>query len=345
MKSAYYLKRIEQMQKRLEGKAYLIEESVDLFYLTGLTLSAGRLLILPEKAVLFVDGRYINACKESSPIPVELDSISTFQKHLGSLPLFFDPEKMSYARVEKLRKTHSATPSQNPIKELRLIKDELELHALQKSADLLYEGFLYLKTELKEGVSEVELARAFEIFCLKNGAEKLSFDPIIAFGPDSAMPHHRAGSKRLESNQIVLIDIGVVVDRYCSDMTRVVFFGTVSDEILELEDVVRRSQEAALALCTPGTPLGDVDAAARAIMAQSGLEDLYLHTLGHGVGLEIHEYPRLKKGGDDAALLLMPGMVVTIEPGLYKAGIGGVRIEDTIVITEEGYQFITTHDL
>jgi Xaa-Pro aminopeptidase len=208
---------------------------------------------------------------------------------------------------------------------------------MKKSAALVWKGFEHIRRSLKVGVTEKELALSFEIFCRKQGAEKLSFDPIIAFGKNTAYPHYRAGDVKLKKDQLVLIDIGVVVDHYHSDMTRTVFFGNPDPRLVLLETVVKKAHAAALKLCKVGTKVGDLDKAARQVIEKAGLKELILHSLGHGIGLETHEFPRLKYKGEDQSTLLQEGMVITIEPGLYLPGVGGVRYEDTIVITSKGY--------
>jgi Xaa-Pro aminopeptidase len=187
-------------------------------------------------------------------------------------------------------------------------------------------------------VVEKELAKRFEIFCLENGAEGLSFSPIIAFGPNSAMPHYRSQDAQLKKGDVVLIDIGVVCDGYHSDMTRVLFFEQEDPYLSKLYEIVKRAQHSALQMCRPGTKMGQLDRAARSVMKEEGVEELFIHSLGHGIGLEVHEFPRIKFDGEDKDVVLETGMVFTVEPGLYVPGTGGVRYEDTILITDAGYE-------
>jgi Xaa-Pro aminopeptidase len=319
----------------------LIENPLDLFYLTGLQLSLGVLVILPKKAQLFVDGRYIEFAKKNSPSPVQLLSKEAVAAYLKSRPsLAFDSQFTTVYRSEQLKKLYAGKliGIPQPLKELRAVKNLAELKAMVKSAKLLWNGFEHIRRGLKAGVTEKELALSFELFCLKAGAEKLAFDPIIAFGKNSAYPHYRPGNAKLKKDDIVLIDIGVVVDRYHSDMTRTIFFGKPDSRLVVLESVVKKAHAAALSLCKKGAKVGDLDKAARHVIEKAGLGKLILHSLGHGIGLETHEFPRIKFQGEDHEVILQDGMVITIEPGLYLEGAGGIRYEDTIVITEKGYR-------
>lgn len=347
MSSPNFIKRLDLLQKQLAKfgvDSCIVQNPVDLYYLTGLSLSLGTLLLADQHATLFVDGRYIQSAQENSPVPTMLmgeKNTHSFIKRHPLKKLAFDAQTTSYQQYEKLKKLlpqAKLVPQDGLLKEIRLIKDAHEQKALRRSAKLLWQGFQHLKKKIKAGVTEEGLALEFETFCRKEGAEKLAFDPIIAFGPNSAMPHHRAGKSVLKKGDLVLIDIGVVVDQYRSDMTRTLFFGPPDPLLAKWRAIVKRSHDAALKICKPGAKLGALDAAARAEMAKEGVESYYLHSLGHGVGLEIHEYPRIKFDNEDKNLLLKPGMVITIEPGLYFAGKGGIRYEDTVIVTRAGYE-------
>ncbi len=333
MRSENYLNRISKVQKNLKEwdvDGCLIENPTDLFYLTGMQLSSGILLVFPQKVTLFVDGRYSGWAKKHAPVGVAL-----LDQFPSNKTLAFDSQKTTVDRAKSLK--GNLKPIPQLLKQIRSIKDGDELKKLQKSGKLLWKGYQYIRRKLKEGISEKELALEFEIFCLKNGAEKLAFDPIIAFGENSAYPHYRAGKIRLKKGDIVLLDLGIVVDHYHSDMTRTVFFGKPDSRLLLLDAVVRKAHGAALKICKPGTKIGDLDLAARKVIEKAGLQNLIQHSLGHGIGLETHEYPRIKYQGEDGSAQLEEHMVITIEPGLYMPGVGGVRYEDTLMITRTGY--------
>jgi Xaa-Pro aminopeptidase len=209
---------------------------------------------------------------------------------------------------------------------------------MRNSANLLWRGFEFIQSSLKVGVTEKEISKKFEIFCLEQGGEGLSFEPIIAFGASSAMPHYRSQNVPLTADRIVLVDIGVKLDGYHSDMTRCLFFGKEDPYLSRLYEITQKAQRSALAECRPGQTVKQIDLAARHVYKKEGVEELFVHSLGHGIGLEVHEYPRIKFDTEDKDLVLEEGMVFTVEPGLYVPGVGGVRYEDTIVITSDGYE-------
>lgn len=331
--------RIYKLQQLLGTEAALIENPLDLFYLTGLDLSAGKLLVTKTSALLLVDSRYIEMASEQTLIPVQLDHNIKLDSFLrGTSGLRIDSKNISYARFLQLRSLLPYTELIADFPFLRSIKDSDEIALMKKSAALNWKGFKYIQKQLCIGVTEKELAKRFELFCLQEGAQKLAFDPIIAFGKHTAMPHYRPRDIPLQKGDAVLIDIGVVVDHYHSDMTRVVFFEAEDPEIKRLYTLVQRAHNSALALCRPGTPVKQLDQAVRSLFRQEGLEPLFTHSLGHGIGLQTHEFPLIRESGDDRDVLLQPGMTFTIEPGLYMPGTGGVRYENTVLITESGVE-------
>lgn len=314
---------------------FLCENVVDIFYLTGMQLSLGRLLVLPKSTILFVDGRYLSDARKKAHCTVRQLSDEALSRAVkGAKVLGFDTQT-SYARVKALKTLKTRLKGlQRPIKALRAVKDVSELRLIRESAQLLWKGFLHAKKCLKVGIEEQEVALEFEFYCRKKGAEGVSFDPIIAFGTHTALPHYHTGSRRLKKGDIVLMDLGVKLKGYASDMTRTFFFGEGKRELKTLMRVVEQSKKAALELCAPGVALCELDAAARQVMKQAGFEKHFLHSLGHGIGLDVHELPNFR----DEQGVLEPGMVITIEPGLYLAGKGGVRLEDMVIVTKSGYE-------
>ncbi len=329
---------------------FLIENPLDLFYLTRLKLSAGHLLVAPFETALFVDGRYIEvAQKNSKQMRVLLANDKEqklFVKEQGVTEIFFDSAKTSCEKFWQLEKLYDLPLKPRPglVKKLRAIKTKEEIAKLEKSASLAYAGYQHILGKLKAGVTEKELALFFKIFCLEKGAETVSFEPIIAFGKNSALPHHQSGETKLKRGDTLLLDLGTQLEGYASDMTRTHFFGRPDPELYRLYQVVRASQKAALALCKPGRKIGDLDKAARKKMAEAGVESLFVHSLGHGIGLEVHEFPLIKQKGPDALSFLQEGMAITIEPGLYLTGKGGIRYEDTILITPSGFRNLYPQD-
>lgn len=334
------MKRIELLQKKLsfgDLDSILIENPVDLLYLTGLKLSRGRLFIFPGQAELWVDGRYFTYASETAPCPVRLwDKQST----LPGGRIGFDSAFTTVDGWETLRREAHQTdwcPKHKPLKEMRAVKDEAEISLLRKAADLTWKGIEQMKRSLRVGVSEKEIAWEFEQFVRPRGASALSFEPIVAFGKNSALPHHRASNDRLERDQIVLFDVGAVFDNYSGDATRVYFFGTPDPQLKKMYAWVREAHLAARMRVRIGETVQAVDGAAREVFKREGVEKFFIHSLGHGIGLETHEFPLLRSDGPDANFELQKNMVFTIEPGLYLPLKGGVRLEDTGFVDENGF--------
>ncbi len=354
------LQKVQNYIKGVDCDALLINDPVNLFYMTGLELSIGKLLIFRNGANLFVDGRYFERCQKISPFPVFLSEKTSLGERLANPDL--PPIKtlgfcvgetnyqtfLSYEKsIQELRQYSNGkrkttlVPLDRPIQQIRSIKEPDEIASLQQAAELGSAGFDYVCTLLKEGITEEEVALELEIFWKRKGGKKVAFDPIIAFGSNSSMPHYRAGTSRLKKGDPVLVDIGVNLQHYHSDMTRMIFFGTPPEQISVIHSVVQHAQQHALSICKPGVLIGDVDNAARSFIEEQGYGENFTHSLGHGVGLEIHELPALRNIPPFHTVPLKPGMVFTIEPGIYIPGVGGVRIEDTIVITDDGYKNLT----
>jgi Xaa-Pro aminopeptidase len=355
--------RLINLQKALKAiscDALIVDDPINLYYLTGMQLSTGLLLAYSKGAYLIVDNRYSENCKKNCPFPVLL--AESDQKTLVHLllnecssvkTLGFSMEDTTYKSYLDLQKCIESIPDRSinlkpvssPLKKLRAIKDAQEIEVLQAAAKLGSEGYDYVCTLLKEGISESEVAAELEIFWKRHGGKGLAFEPIIAFGANSSMPHYRAGDTKLKKGDIVLIDIGVNFKHYHSDMTRVVFFGDVDPELKKIYAIVKEAQQAALNLCKPGTLIGSLDQTAREIIAAKGYGERFTHSLGHGVGLEIHEWPMLRNAAPFKDVPLQAGMVITIEPGIYLPGKGGVRLENTVVITDEGYVDLTKREV
>lgn len=359
-----FMKRIAKLQKLLQDlnvDALLVDDPINTFYLTGLQLSAGKLLISKQASMLFVDGRYIEACKKNSPVPVMLSKPSNesilewlnnpgiqslgFNTDVTSYKAFLDLQALLNQATERFNKKIHLIPVENPVKQLRLIKDESELAIMREAGEWGSKGYDYVATLLKEGITEEEVANSLELYWKEKGIKATSFDPIIAFGVNSSMPHYRAGNTKLKKGDAVLIDIGVQYKHYASDMTRVIFFGNPHPDMIKIYQIVKDAQQAALMICRPGITVGAVDSAARDLIANKGYGDYFTHSLGHGVGLEIHESPALRNDAVNGKIVLEAGMVITIEPGIYLPGIGGVRLEDAIAITQTGYENLTNRSL
>lgn len=345
-----FIERITSLQKLFptwQIHALIVEHPIDVFYFTGLQMSAGRLIIGLTTSRLFVDGRYLGIAKSKSPIPVEESSEETqkqFTAQNGIQNIGFDSASMTYDQYKRLEKLFCNDSEESrliaisaPSKDIRAIKTEEECEKMRASAHLTESAMRYVfENVLKEGVTEKECAWEFEKYCRERGAEKMAFDPIIAFGENASYPHHHSSDRRLQSGDPVLIDVGCVVDGYASDVTRTRWSKKVPQEFAKIHEITLLAQKAALNLCFPGTFVCDLDLAARKVMRQAGVEELFVHSLGHGIGLETHEFPRISLKGEDRDTKLQEGMVITIEPGLYVEGICGVRHEDTVIIRAEG---------
>lgn len=346
------IKSLQELIKRADGGIFYLEDKINLFYLTGLDLSAGILAVGEKEANLFVDSRYIEVCREHSPISVSLVEAATVEHVLAHSffksvqTLSFDSVHTTYQHFKKMeeatqRSQMKLVPLEDPVSTLRLIKDPTELRLLKEAAALGSSGYDYVLTLLKEGITEEEIALELEVFWRRSGGKSLAFESIIAFGANSSKPHYRPGKNPLKKGDTVLIDIGVNCNYYHSDMTRVVFFGEPHSQMLQIYQIVKDAQQAALDLCRPGILIGDLDKAARQHIAACGFGDYFSHGLGHGVGLEIHEAPWVRNRPPHNNLPLQPGMVITIEPGIYLPGMGGVRIEDCVAITDMGHDNLT----
>lgn len=352
MNYALRLGKLQKIIATLNCDVLLIEHPTHLYYLTGLEVSAGKLFVSSSSACLFVDGRYIDYCQTQtlySVLPANESVIEDYLIEQSWYIIGFDKTFTSYQRFQELIQmverissiltvSMRIEPIDSCIKQLQRIKDTDEIRLLKEAAKLGFEGFLHIQALITTGITELELATELEIFWKKRGSSGVAFEPIIAFGSNSAMPHHHATSTILKMNCPVLIDCGVILNHYRSDMTRTLFFGSVSDEIKNIYKIVQEAKEKAMALCKPGTAVFQLDHAARNWIESKGYGKHFTHSLGHGIGLDTHEAPILRQTGIDRNTLLEEGMVITIEPGIYLQGLGGVRLEDTIAITASGYE-------
>ncbi len=343
------LSRLQQKMADLGIRCLLVEQPLSLFYLTGLHLSAGQLLLTPSHSILLVDGRYLEAAHRQKRIPVEKQgpqSVRGWCKDHAVRNLTVVADHTTLARAKALEADLAQDLIRldsiaDPVASLRRIKDEEEITYLRKAAQLTAIGIAYAESLLSEGVSESQIALEMEIFWRRSGGEKLAFDPIIAFGSNSSMPHYRAGFTQLGQHDAVLIDAGVVIHGYHGDCTRFFPRHQCPPQLMAAHAAVQEAQLAAIQAVRPGCPLGRLDSIAREVLRRHSLEVYFTHSLGHGIGLEIHESPRIKEDGPDASMLCQTGMVFTIEPGVYLPGIGGVRLEETILVTDHGCEVLT----
>jgi Xaa-Pro aminopeptidase len=327
----------------LGSDGFLLTRLPNVRYATGFTGSNGQVLITPDGAPFFTDGRYTEQARHEVPdlerityVDGFVESVVAAARSLGVGRLGFESDGLTFRTYEQLRaaaKGIELVPVSGEVERQRWVKDPDELAALERAQGATDEAFDAVLARLRDGVSERELAFELEAEMRRAGAERPGFDTIVAFGEHAAEPHHEPTGRTLSRGDVVKMDFGGLVDGYHADMTRTVAFGEPPDRLRDVHDLVRSAQQAGIDAVRVGATGAEVDAAARSVIEAAGLGEHFTHGLGHGVGLEIHEGPRLGRGSDDA---LPAGAVVTVEPGVYLPGVGGVRIEDMVEVTEQG---------
>lgn len=344
--------RVRREISRHRADALLVTKLVNLRWLTGFSGSAGMLLILPRRSVLITDGRYresasaeladarVDAELAVTSAPGEVLSELTREEELGCVAAEADDLSWASAQVADASWFPDAelVPTTGLIESLREVKESAEIARAEAAAGIADAALAEVVPMLRAGATEVEVAVALESAMRRLGAEEPAFDTIVASGPNSAVPHHRPTGRVIEQGDLVVIDMGATVDGYRSDMTRTFVIGEPSDTAGRLLEVVAAAQAAGVEEVVAGRPCRDVDAAARRVVAEAGWAEAFVHPTGHGVGLEIHERLRLAATSDDT---LAVGHVVTVEPGVYLPGFGGVRIEDTVEVTGTGCRRLT----
>ncbi|QGG97047.1 M24 family metallopeptidase [Actinomarinicola tropica] len=346
------LRRVEVLRGALDGvaDAMLLTKLVNVRWLTGFTGSAGMLLVGPRRLLLVTDGRYreqaeeqlgdvgVDAEIEITSSPAEL--LRSASSGWGTVALEADDVTWSMERQAATEWFPAAelVPTSGLVEELRAVKDGAELDRIAAAAAIADDALAGVASQLGNRPSEAEVATELEAAMRRAGAEGPAFETIVAAGPHSAQPHHHPGSRRIERGDLVVIDMGAMVDGYRSDMTRTFCIGEPSAEQRRLLDVVEAAHDAGVAAARPGARTADVDAAARSVVRAAGWAEHFVHPTGHGLGLEIHEPLRLSATSDAT---LAAGHAVTVEPGVYLPGLGGARLEDTLEITPGGNRALT----
>lgn len=347
--------------------ALLVTHAPDVRYLSGFTGSSGALAITAGRSALFTDGRYAaQARAEADGVRVVIGNRSPalqaveWMAAAGVKRCGFDPGQTSVAAMETMNKAlpaalrraffvaANAPGMPGLVARLREVKDETEIARMKKAARLGCKLFDEVLEFVVPGATEAEVAAQLEFRARSAGAEAMSFETIVASGQRSALPHGRASASRLPRRGFVTMDFGVVLDGYCSDMTRTVHLGKPTSEEWDVYHSVLEAQQAAIAAIAPGVACAEVDEAARSVLRKAGLEKAFSHSTGHGVGLEIHEGPRIAARQMQT---LEQGMVITVEPGAYlvekagksktQRGVFGVRIEDMVLVTRRGGEVLT----
>lgn len=339
--------RLERELGRLKLDAILITHLPNVRYLTGFTGSAAALLIGP-RPVFITDGRYAGQARQQvARARVVVDQAGLLKRAAREIAarkasrVGIEAEHMTVATRALLAGELSGCKliaTSGIVEGLRMLKEPAEVDAIREAVLLGGRLLPLVLRALRPGRSEAEVAARLEYAARRAGAERMSFETIVASGARSALPHGVASEARLPKLGFVVLDYGVILHGYCSDMSRTVHLGKPGRQERGWYRAVLEAQLAAISVVSPGAKLSEVDRAARSVLKRSKLEKYFTHSTGHGVGLEIHEPPRVAANQDGA---LKPGMVITIEPGIYVPGKGGIRIEDMVLVTGRGYELLT----
>ncbi len=350
-----YAQRRQRLRKKIERSdvdALLVLSPANRYYLSGFELqdpqcneSAGCLLLTLDDDLLLTDARYLDEGGKHFPEHCifvyardRYRQIRECIKQRNISRLGFEPQWMNYEFHSALSEELDMVPLKGLVENMRLIKDGIEIEKLRRSCALNHKVFALMEQRSCLGMSEIEVAWEAEKLFRENGAQELSFGVIAAFGPNSALPHATPGGTVVHENQPLLLDMGCRLDDYCSDQSRTFWIGSKEhDFFIRTKDLVRIAQDMAIAWIGPGKSIKEAYNIATGFFAEHGVEKHFTHSLGHGIGLETHEAPSL---GPNAQGEFLPGMVITVEPGLYYPGTGGVRWEYMVLITEEGSEVL-----
>jgi Xaa-Pro aminopeptidase len=351
MSSPFKLRRkaLNQLISDAQLDALVITHPANWYYLTGFTGESGALILSDRAATLITDGRFTTQVRQETSSVRLVEQKGSLMESTGRLlrekavrRVGFDPAQTSVAQLNLLRKAAGSRTkwisAAGLVGTLRARKEPSELARMRQAAILAGDALTNAIALLKPGVMENEVAAEIEYQMRRCGATGPAFETIVAFGERSALPHARPTAKRLRKNELVVLDLGAILAHYCSDITRTVYVGRAPGRVKQWYRAVLEAQNAALAAVRAGVTCGDVDTAARQVLAGYKLDRLFTHSTGHGLGLEVHEDPRLARGQKTR---LEPGFVVTIEPGIYMVGVGGIRIEDDVAVHAGNTEVLT----
>jgi Xaa-Pro aminopeptidase len=348
MKHPARLARIRESISAEGPQALLVTKPANVRYLSGFTADEAALLILPQQAWIVSDFRYAVQAEQEAPgfefmqVRQPMADLAGRIKEVGLASLAFEPAHLTveqHAVLTQHLPDIQLVALPDAVESLRLEKEQEEIVLIRKAAQLADAAMDLLWKSLAPGKSERELALDAEFFIRRSGADDVAFEVIVASGPRAAMPHATPSERRLAPGDTVIMDLGACCEGYKSDLTRTVVVGEASDTAKRIYRVCYEAQQAGLAALRPGARCAEVDAAARAVIERAGYGSYFGHGLGHGVGLEIHESPRLSP--NETTRTLEPGMVVTVEPAIYLPSAGGVRIEDLLLVTEKRSEALT----
>ena len=354
MRAEFHRRRsaLRRLLSDARADALIVTHAPNVFYLTGFTGSAGVAVVSARHTTLYTDSRYtVQAAAEakSAGVEVEIAKGNLLAAAGGSVgakrrvKVVFDPTRTTVAALRTLEHAGGKAvvwqAESGWIEALREVKSEDEIQRMRAAACLGSKVVEEVVRLLRPGIREREVAAEIEFRMRKLGADGPSFETIVASGPRSALPHARPTDRKLRRNELVVLDLGAILARYCSDLTRTVFIGRAPKRVKEWYRAVLEAQQAAKCILGPGIECSQADSEARKVLAGYGLAQYFTHSLGHGLGLEVHEDPRLASG---QTRKLQPGNVVTVEPGIYIEGFGGIRIEDDVLIKKTGVEMMTT---
>ena len=350
------LLRTNQDREQAGLRAFVVTAQPNIAYLCGFTGTAGVLVISPRETTLVVDGRYESSARAEiragrmAPVAIEqvrgrYDAVlAVVVDRIRAREVGFEAEHVSVATLGGWQRASPATtwtPTERLVERHRALKDPAEIAVLRRAGRALSDIARHLGEWTSEGRTEREVARAIDAAIERAGFAGPAFPTIVAAGPNSALPHARPTDRPLAKGDLVMLDFGGRLDGYCGDLTRMAAVGQVGAQARSLFEAVREAQAAAIAAVRPGQMASAVDAAARDVLEGCGLAEAVLHATGHGLGLELHEAPRIARPDPNNADRLEAGMVCTIEPGAYVEGLGGVRLEDDVLVTAEGCEVLT----
>ena len=338
---------------RLGADALVVSSLPNVFYLCGFTGSNALLILLQESLHLFTDGRYTLQAREEAwqarvhivkgPLPEACGAFLLARARKSALRAGFEPSHLHVSDWARLKATAGRKirwkAAAGLVEGLREVKTSAELDVMRQAAKLGSEVMAEAMEWIRPGVTELDVAAEIDYHMRRKGASGPSFDTIVASGPRSALPHARPTAKRLQKRELVVLDLGAILDRYCSDLTRTVYLGRAPAKVRRLYQAVARAQQAALEALTVGVTTGTVDRAARGVLDRCGLGHYFTHSTGHGLGIEVHESPRI---GRAQKYEIRAGNVVTLEPGIYIEGVGGIRIEDDVAVHSTSAEVLTS---
>jgi Xaa-Pro aminopeptidase len=341
---------IDKIAKEIStNDAYLIKDEADLLYLTNFSSSSANMILTKKKAYYLTNALYYENAKKhiSKKITVvnTTNPASEIKKILDDnkiKTLFFDGQKISYLQYKTLKhqlKKYKLQEGINLVQSFREQKDTQEIKSIKKAVHIAEKTLLHVIKNLKQGVSEKEIAWEIEKTGRQFGADDISFTPIVAFERNTCIPHHKCTSKKLKKGMMLLIDMGMKIDNYCSDLTRVYFTKDPSKTEEKIYNTTLAAQKEAIKAVRPGLSCQELDNVARSLIANQNLGENFTHSLGHGIGLEVHESPAVSSKNEQK---LKQGTIITIEPGIYLPKKFGVRIEDMVLLTEKGCRTLTS---